>query len=382
MTTPTLAAMLAVLLGFGYLTQTVPMFGRALVGLGDRERQIDGLRGLCALAVAAHHLAYSTHWARGDGWRVPVADQFLLTMGKAAVGMFFLICAYLFWGKISRSEQFSQPIDFVLMLRDRTRRLVPAYFFAMTAALVIMGWMGQGFVLRQDYDEALVAVIRAYSFSFFGVSSFNNDILTFAAVSVAWSLRLEWIFYFSLPAIKYFHGPQHWLVILPLFIVINNFFFGIYYVDFFAWGGMAYEISRIAALKRILSNRIFDAISLILTIIAVDYFSPIDISYGTGAAVLSLAFLPIACGANWFGGLTLRGARFLGCISYSMYLLNIIVFYIGMGALTILGNSDPAVFMTDTVMLSLLALASFAGFAQVERPFMTRKPQFRQATVA
>lgn len=372
MITSILLAVALVMIVLDWLARESKLFAGAISDLGNREPHIDGLRGLCALLVAAHHLAYYYVWVRTGEWQIRYDDHVLRTMGKVAVAIFFLICAYLFWGKVSLAARNRRTIDFLALLRNRLWRLSPMYAFAMAAAILVVGLGGEGFRLHQSYSQTLEQTVQAFGYCFFGIPIYNGSFLAYAAIGVSWSLRYEWLFYLSLPLLSSFNMPRLWFITLPALIVINECCTQFDYVEYFAYGGIAYELSRLKAVRRALSGRLFDGVSLLgLGWVTWHYNDP-DIARGLAPLLLSAAFLPIAAGASWFGALNRNGFRFVGSVSYSLYLLHCVVLFIAQPALRAVGNAALAQLVLNVALLLVIVVLSFVTYATIERPFMAK----------
>jgi peptidoglycan/LPS O-acetylase OafA/YrhL len=362
----TVIVVVALQIAYGRM-MTLPL---ALADLGAREQQLDGLRGLCALLVAAHHLTYFYGWFTVGEWSIPSADHGLITMGKAAVAVFFLLCAYLFWGKIARSYHRAHPIDYVGLVTNRVRRLVPMYCAAMTAAIVAVGFWSSDFHLNQTVPKTVMQVIQSYSFSILGNPLFNESFLAFAAISVSWSLEYEWAFYASLPILCLLKLPGIWRLALPAVIIGNETFLKIPYLDYFAYGALAYELSRVDPVRRWAGGVAGTLASMFVFPSAVLLLSASGIGMKFGPAALFVAFLPIACGSTWFGVLTLPALRLVGLVSYSLYLLNIVVFYVVFRTLQI-DTGNPPSMIAFPLLLITPVLVSLVTYRWIERPFLT-----------
>ena len=69
----------------------------------NRTSTVDGLRGILALSVMAHHFYITYIWKTAGDWEKPesiVIDNF----GAVAVSLFFLITGYLFISKIRKRQ--------------------------------------------------------------------------------------------------------------------------------------------------------------------------------------------------------------------------------------------------------------------------------------
>lgn len=369
----TFIAMACVLVALAIAIRASPALKGVVDELGDREPQIDGLRGLCALVVAAHHLVLLMESSVGGVWGISAGDHVLDTMGKGAVAYFFLICAYLFWGKLARAQAAGAPLDYQALLQGRVFRLVPAYLFAMVFSMAVVGFWSQDFERHQSYAMTIVQIVQSLTFSFFGIPLFNGSFVASTAVGVAWSLRYEWLFYLSLPLIYVLKLRRHWVVLLPLLIAVNVWVLHIPYVEYFVYGAIAYELSRSRTVSDILAAGFSDFASFALFAGATCCYRNPDVESGIAPLLIAASFLPIACGARWGGLLRCDATRFVGAASYSLYLLNIPVFCILGSVFYDLGHGGPRLILAETAYLLGAIVFSLMIYRLVERPFMRKQ---------
>jgi peptidoglycan/LPS O-acetylase OafA/YrhL len=300
-----------------------------------RVSSIDGLRGLLALCVFLCH-AYAWYgYTHGRGWRDSESPLFL-HFGQSAVALFFMITAFLFVGRLLDARGSS--IDWLRLYVARVLRLTPAYWLAMGLMFATVGvatingidGAGSGIVLR-TWPDIFSAATVWLGFSMLGEPAINAYMNTPLIVSgVTWSLPFEWTFYCVLP-----------LLALPLRVAMpaGALVVGLASVLWIAaWqgapspilalpflGGVAAAFAvRVPAFTRFARRRSagFLVIALLAMLVA---FCP---TYGLAPLLpLSLAFALMAAGNELFGLLSSRGARVLGAMSYSIYLLHGIVLY-------------------------------------------------------
>ena len=100
-----------------------------------RFPQIDGLRGYLAICVFVSHAASMKQWQDIGVWVWPTSS-FFNTAGTAPVYLFFMITAFLFWGKAIRSRGRVNPYR---LLVSRLRRLAPLYLCTIPILLFFVG---------------------------------------------------------------------------------------------------------------------------------------------------------------------------------------------------------------------------------------------------
>jgi len=82
------------------LVQLVPVIASNVEqSKSARNESIDGLRGFLALGVFIHHCAVTWYYKQSGIWNVPPSN-FYTELGQASVALFFMITAFLFWGKV------------------------------------------------------------------------------------------------------------------------------------------------------------------------------------------------------------------------------------------------------------------------------------------
>jgi peptidoglycan/LPS O-acetylase OafA/YrhL len=176
----------------------------------------------------------------------------------------------------------------------------------------------------------------------------------------------------SLPLIALCGAPRHWAVCLPLFILVNELYFRLHFVDYFAYGGLAYELTRSPSSRTRLMGPVPQGLSLAATLLINMVFDESSLESGLGPFLLFLCFLPVAAGGSWFGLLHSSGARVAGAISYSLYLLNITVFFFLTRFWVYAGHQTVIMLLTETSFLASAVMISLLTYRHIERPFMAR----------
>jgi peptidoglycan/LPS O-acetylase OafA/YrhL len=197
--------------------------------------------------------------------------------------------------------------------------------------------------------------------------------------SVAWTLKYEWFFYFSLPCLaamirkkvdkRYFIAS---LLISFAFVLKNLDLF--FLLPFFI--GI---LSALIALNSDFCNFAKSKIASIIVLVSIFF---VMFFYETSYAVkptilLSLAFVLIACGNDLFGLFRQKFSQILGQISYSIYLLHLIFLFVTF--YFIFGFEKSALFSVPQYCLIIAAitpfmlLGSFCSFHLIEKRFMAKK---------
>ncbi|EEX5507901.1 acyltransferase family protein, partial [Escherichia coli] len=96
-----------------------------------RNTGMDGLRYFLASFVAIFHSDYFVRYITTGKWETIYND--ISYIAQFAVSIFFMITAFLFWGKISKKED----VDWVNLYKDRLFRIAPATIFTALISIVI-----------------------------------------------------------------------------------------------------------------------------------------------------------------------------------------------------------------------------------------------------
>jgi peptidoglycan/LPS O-acetylase OafA/YrhL len=185
-----------------------------------------------------------------------------------------------------------------------------------------------------------------------------------------WSLRYEWIFIVTLPVVAVLHRPRTFaavLLIASLFWMLSQR--GMQFSGFVFGMACAYlmDMPRLAEIVRV-------RLSLVGTLALIGAFLlPPPINEGFLRTILLFVFFAtVVSGNSLFGIFLLRGSKYLGVISYSIYLLHGVILYWAFRAFRSMGVADTPIDFWLTVALAGLVtiVASGVTFLRVERPFI------------
>ena len=116
-------------------------------------------------------------------------------LGQTSVALFFMITAFLFWGRVLSRRG---GLDLMAFLVSRLFRLYPAYLVMLGLLLAVT----YGFVTpEQRANAGLWPQLASWMlFTVFGAPNLNGLPDTGMVVAwVTWSLPYEWLFYLALP---------------------------------------------------------------------------------------------------------------------------------------------------------------------------------------
>ncbi|TCR65043.1 acyltransferase [Rhizobium sp. BK376] len=338
---------------------------------GQREATIDGARGFLALGVVVHHFSIHASRVTSGLWQEP-SNVFFRNLGPLSVTIFFMITAYLFYGKIMLKQG---NLDWISLYFGRLLRLTPMYMIAVLL-VIFTAFSFTGFHLNVPFVSVVSSLIAWTSFTIFGspdINGFSNTDLIIAKIT--WTLRYEWLFYLILPVLALLVTLIK-SKILRIFIIVALIFLGMSFPDArvswlkltyavpFALGMIVYEFSEYSNWRRFCAEPFG---SLLASFLLVMNLSVPVRTYGALQFVeIALLFLLIVGGASFWGLLKWHATRVLGEATYGIYLLHAIFLFW-------LFSAAPAIgVMTWTlpVMTALVTTVSLIGFFTIERPIM------------
>lgn len=340
-----------------------------------RYSSLDGLRGYLALAVFLHHTAIWYFYLRTGRWELP-PSRLYIHFGQSSVAMFFMITALLFWSKIMDGRD--RPIDWLRLYVSRLLRLVPLYLVAV-ALLWFVALAAAGFMFLVSPRTALTTTLRWLSFTILGTPALNDFAETNVAIAgVVWSLPYEWWFYGLLPVAALLFRPRQprpWLA-LSLLVLWTGSGWALSperrcITASFLGGIVAAYATRSDRCRRLATDPVASVVCGVALIAAGRTDSAFSIA---ALALLSVAFVIIACGSSVFGILNWRVSRILGEMGYSLYLLHGFVLFVAFrwilgpkaGELSVLRHWAVAF-----ICAPILVAVCYATFNLIEWPAMS-----------
>ncbi len=377
------------------LSRAVPFY-RELI---DKERSsnrvapLDGLRGPLSLSVYFLHASEYYDLSHNGALILP-KSIFYSQLGVLPVTMFFLIAGYVFWLKIRR--QGSLPA--LPFWHTRLGRLGGPYLFACVWLLLLVAVASQFTFLVPPW------IFFAQVFGWLSIVGSGHEInhvrLAKVWLGPAWTLRYMWYFYLTLPALVWF-ARRRWRLALLLggsallatllgtvhahglagvALESAQAYFG-FLAFLFGAGMIVASLPASAALRQFGRGHVATCVSLALIAVTLWRVPP---EHGLlESAMLLLPFACICWGNTWFGLLSSRAAVLLGRISYSFYLLHLLVLVTAGRLLRPLVNVtalSPILYWTFAAACGLAGiLVSAVSYRYLEYPFLhlgrSRKPQ-------
>lgn len=294
-----------------------------------RYLAVDGLRGYLALFVFLHH-ACVWYFYRGTGrWTAPPSHLFTY-FGEGSVVLFFMITAFLFYGKLLDGRA-GGGVDWSRLFISRVMRLFPLYLFAMVLIVGLVG-MQSGWQLREPVSVLLSQLADWLYLSLPGAPPINLTPTNTITAGVTWSLPYEWVWYFFLPWLALLLGLRpSWRTLLLSFAVCGsavllNWEHRLFRILPFVGGVCAAYAARSIKFRQMFAGPKGAVVVVACLTIAMTSTAS---AYKIGPLLLlTLAFCIIASGNSLFGVLHLRLSRALGELAYSIYLLHGMLLFI------------------------------------------------------
>jgi len=335
-------------------------------------QSIDGLRGYLALFVFLHHAAIWHVYLTTGQWRLPPSNLFV-HLGQGSVSLFFMITAFLFYGKVIERE--GREMDWPRFFVGRMLRLAPLYMVMVVVLLGIAAVESHG-ILADSPRRLLRAVAHWFLFTIFDEAIVNGIGMQQFNAGVNWSLPYEWYFYFSMPLLALtgrVRVPWPWLLAgaaMLAWAVLSQAL--AFYAAVFACGIAAAFAVRRAVFARFCSTTLASMLACACLVLLVAGF-PVSYEYPQ-LALLAVVFALVAGGADLFGVLSARPSHILGELSYSIYLLHGTLLFV---VIRYLAGYEAVRAMSPlwywglmyAILLALLVLAT-ATFRLVETPAM------------
>lgn len=346
--------------------------------LDDRKARygsIDGLRGFLAISVFFHHYIITWYWKNNGVWDRP-PESYYQNYGKVGVAIFFMITGFLFASKAMNREK---AINWLELYRSRVLRIFPLYVFALMAISAIV---------FSSSDFKLTSSAQEIANQYFNWVIFHGDIINGfkdtrnIIAGVDWTLKYEWIFYASLPILALITKRSMLagsLLILAsciflffkpiLFFSINTEITTEFFL-LFAIGWISAWINQNSKIpSSLIKSRAASSVALLTVTAAIFY--PDTMSF-THILIISFFFILTFMGNDLFGILSAKSTRFLGEISYSIYLLHGIILYLTFST-TDFSAHDYSIYsylaLMPVISVAIVIVSSFT-YALVEKPFI------------
>lgn len=333
----------------------------------QKHATLDPLRGLAATAVMGHHSLLMYNLMNGGEWLTlsgtvqmgPTLKRLFDSLGDVPVSVFFMITSFLFFDRLIQKQG---KIDFKEFYAKRALRILPMYIFMVISVMITFFIFG----INGGVKDIVTTLISWLSFSFLPVKSLSDDLVGGrAAAGVIWTLAIEWKFYLLIPFIATFTTTLRtsaYLVIASSISVASFFYLGLMderdsVIALCFFTGMASAL--IFNLKSDLANKILkhwiSSIICIITLLLSIFFTTGEYTYFLWASI-SIFFICVSNGNTLLGILKLEPLRFLGLISYSIYLMHGVIFALAFGKIINGVNYFSSIVISGPIIITICTL--------------------------
>jgi len=307
------------------LVARVPYARRFLIDApsnsASRAGTLDGLRGFLSIGVFIHHFSMMRGYLENGMWAPPPSGVYTL-LGQVSVALFFMITGFLFWGKLIDTN--GAP-GWTKLYIGRVFRIGPLYLVVVTAMIGIV-FANTGFVINDSW-RTLIGTIGTWLC--LGMLSGHPDINGYlntriVIAGVTWTLHFEWMFYLALLPMSLFAKSRRHLAFAVLGYASCLAGAAIAPRALFTFGSLFFAGMTSASLCRT-----YDLGALrgrVISIVPIIALGTVFVSFDDGYSVvpillLTVFFIFVASGNSLLGMLLSSSVHRLGCMSYSVYLM-------------------------------------------------------------
>lgn len=343
-----------------------------------RDRYLDGLRALAALAVMASHYGGQISFALTG----TAATQVFHNMGTAGVQVFFALTGYLFTRKAVAARGQLAVRPFMLA---RIRRIVPMYTAAVafSIALVCVVTRHEPVALGRLARQAVA--LFAFGFVLDGAPQIKS-VPYVEVLGTIWSLPFEWLFYLFVPVLAVLVASPRMLaaagaIAAVYFATLMTDGRGDVFCPFFLPGVLVgllpAERLAVSGPVRRWCAPVAGLVTAAAVLPGVQDFSPLRL------LLMTLLFAAVVLGRP--AALAARPVAFLGDISYSVYLMHFPLLYATLAVLRALdpGGGAPLLWAAAFLVMSGVVIAvSAVTWRWIEQPFLRRGEPLPSAALA
>jgi peptidoglycan/LPS O-acetylase OafA/YrhL len=296
------------------------------------------------------------------------------------VTIFFMLTGYLFWKKARTAKG---KLNAWKLWRGRIFRIAPLYCFSLGFVLIIAFLKGHTVLveLKNWRQGARLLSLGALAWKPVG----NADFGQYDAY-VTWTLLWEWRFYALLPLLGSIAIGRrtYWLALL-MYLISAVALWHYRVMPMWLTLGLTFVPGMICGVvleDQQLRSRLSTPAAAVLALLAMSliglvifFVAPIEWRNASLPGALLPVFAVSAAGNSFFGFLTQPAIRCLGTISYSLYLLHGIIYYVIVSFLKEMGFanlSGLSFWLIITAGAVGTAVLSAATYRWVEFPFIFR----------
>lgn len=366
------------ILPFFIIMAIVTLFGAALVKFipfykreveiegSNRYETLDGLRGFLAFGVFFQHAVTNFAFFATGVWEI-TPERFYRHLGGESVILFFIITSFLYWSKAIAKKG---NLDIMNLYRSRFLRLSPMYL--VSAAIVTLAALIETRFSFVSIGTSIRDILSWLTMGLYTTTTVNGDSIIPINAGIHWTLHFEWIFYLFLPisalALRSFEAR---LMLVPILAFAFTSPERGYWMIFMFGIAAAHIVDRFPRWE--LAKRSWMGVAPILGLILIYLIQYKPYSFVQYCVSLGV-FLLFIYGNDLFGLLKTKAAKFLGTLSYSIYLMHGIVLYAVLhiaNYFSPISQTTPQQFWSLILFSALVTVGvSTITYRYVEYPFL------------
>ncbi len=382
---------------------------RLKLSRGPAVPVLDGFRGAAALGILAYHC-----WLlSGEPGLGVIAVRNLLSSGFLAVSLFFVLSGFVLYLPVARRNGVFGPLG--AYARRRLARVLPAYYVVLIVCLIAYPLLVTASISEHVTAGSVLAHVLLAQQEARLLPGYSGS-LGFGVDPVVWTLSLEALFYLLLPLVAGVFWRRPWIcVALALALGIAGRLalgssdgsdagvllssFPLHLTDFAAGMGAAMLYVRwrerhapwrpppwlavavagagaSAALLALVAAGGADA-GQVRDAVRRDALLMALLPFAFAAAIVGLALAPAALRRPF----ELRPVRWIGTVSYGVFLVHYPVLLFGRTTLDILHDGSTGAFLALTAFaLPASLLLGWLSWVAIERPARRSAPVAQQRT--
>lgn len=370
-----IAIFILILACFGYVFFLNKIFQFEVYNL--KYNTIEGLRGYLAYFVFIHHFFIWYFYLLYGEWKITDIN-IINHFGKTSVSFFFMITSFLFTNKLLEKKE----INWFVFFNNRIKRLFPLYIFNVIIIFIIVMKISD-FKINVPKLILFQEIFNWITFTYFEQPDINNIPTKIINAGVFWSLRYEWVYYFSLPflyilitkrRISILNFIVFFILILLFFLSpINNFLLLFY--NFIGGGAVAIILKNLKKIDiKKFTYPLYSFIAILLMIGIIFFFNSSE--NVISITIQIFVFAIIVSGNDFFKILVNKYSLILGQLSYSIYLSHGIVLYVFnsfvFSKVEIITRGLFYYLLLGLLYSFITILFSFLTHKYIEKPFMKK----------
>ena len=326
---------------------------------------LDSSRGLAALIVLLSHFQLTIFPQLNNSWLLKTPFHLIMD-GTSAILYFFILSGFVLTLSIRSNGKISigNYVKFIIL---RIFRIFPAFIFTLLITYVTIHsldpgrttWLSQYWNTQQDFHSLINQALL--------IVRLPNDPLL-RLIPHDWTLSIEIVLSMFLPFLVYAFRKKSIYFLIVIYLLVQFFKIDPFIFDFSLGIFMACNLETLKNRWSRNKYKIY-LLSFAFLLISADFAFP-DLMKATDIVLihhkswgLAILLWVIISSTNVQRVLSFKPMIFLGKISYSLYLLHLIILFISVKFFTLNAATFLLVYLTFTVVISSIT------YYLIEKPF-------------